>query len=72
MREEDEMILSKVPYRGYHLVLMQEKNGTFQVRILDGSNNAVQPGSSSLHATENGALDEARQVVDSLVGQHRR
>jgi len=65
------MILSKVPYRGYHLMLNQE-NETFRVRILDGSNNAVQPGPSSLHATEEGALDEARQVVDSLVGQHRR
>jgi hypothetical protein len=65
------MILSKKPYRGYHLVLMQE-NERFRVRILDGSNNAVQPESSSLHATEEGALDEARKKVDSLVGQHRR
>ena len=28
------MILSKQPYRGYHLVPMRN-NGTFQVRILD-------------------------------------
>jgi hypothetical protein len=67
MREE-EMIRSKVPYRGHHLVLVQE-NGTFRVRILDERNNTVQPG-SSVHATEEGALDEARQIVDSLVGQH--
>jgi hypothetical protein len=64
------MILSKQPYRGYHLVLMRN-NGTFQVRILDGSNNDVQPG-LSLHSTEKGALDEARQKVDSLVGQRQR
>jgi hypothetical protein len=71
MREEDEMIIGKEPYRGYHLLLMEE-NGTFRVGILDGGNNAVQPESSSLHATEEGALDEARQKVDSLVEQHRR
>jgi hypothetical protein len=64
------MILSKQPYRGHHLVLMRN-NGTFQVRILDGSNNAVQP-ELSLHSTEEGALDEARQKVDSLVGQRQR
>ena len=63
-----EIIVGKSPYRGHHLVLVQE-NGKFRVRILDGSNNAVQPGSSSLHVTEEGALDEGRQKVDSLVGQ---
>ncbi len=64
------MILSKQPYRGYHLVLMRN-NATFHVRILDGSNNAVQPG-LSLHSTEEGAFDEARKKVDSLVGQRQR
>jgi hypothetical protein len=64
------MILSKQPYRGYHLVLMRN-NATFQVRILDGSNNALQP-ELSLHSTEEGALDEARKKVDSLVGQNQR
>ena len=65
------MILSKKPYRGYHLLLMEEKR-TFWVRILDGSNNAVQPESLPLHATEESALDEARKKVNSLVGQHQR
>jgi hypothetical protein len=64
------MMLSKQPYRGYHLVLMRN-NATFQVRILDGSNNTVQPG-LSLHSTEGGALDEARKKVDFFVGQHQR
>jgi len=64
------MIVSKNPYRGYHLMVMRE-DGTFLVRILDGSNNAVQPGLSSSHSTEEDALDEARQKVDLLVGQHR-
>src|SRR5260370_22045871 len=70
IREEDEMILSKQPYRGYHLVLMQD-NRTFHVRVLDESNNAVQLGLASSHSTEQGALDEARQKVDTLVGQRR-
>lgn len=64
------MILSKAPYRGYHLFLLQE-DGAFRVRILDGKNDAVQPGLASSYATEEDALDEARQKVDSLVGQHR-
>ena len=70
LREEDQMIVSKNPYRGYHLIVMRE-NGRFLVRILDGSNNAVQPELLSLHSTEEGALDEARQKVDFLIGQHR-
>jgi hypothetical protein len=62
-----ERILSKVPYRGYHLVLLQLSE-TFHMRILDGRNNAVQLPLSTAHTTEEGALDEARQKVDSLVG----
>ena len=62
------MILSKQPYRGYHLMLMQE-NEAFRVQILDGSNNAVRPG-LPLRSTEEGALEEATQKVDFLVGHH--
>ena len=64
-----ERILSKVPYHGYHLMLLQHSE-TFHIRILDERNNVVQLKSSMVHATEADALDEARQKVDSIVG-HR-
>ena len=60
------MILGKVPYRGYHLVLLQHKE-TFQIRVLDGRNNDVQLSLSTAHATEEDALEEARRKVDSIV-----
>ena len=60
------MILGKVPYRGYHLVLSQHKE-TFQIRVLDGRNNDVQLSLSTVHATEEDALEEARRKVDSIV-----
>ena len=59
------MILSKVPYRGHHLVLLQHSE-TFQIRILDGRNNAVQLDLSTMHATEEAALDEARRKLNPL------
>ena len=61
-----ELILSKVPYRGYHLMLFRHSE-TFHVRILDGCNNAVQLRLSTVHTTEEDALDEARQKVDAIV-----
>lgn len=63
-----ERILSKVPYHGYHLMLLQHSE-TFHIRILDERNNVVQLKLSTVHATEADALDEARQKVDSIVGQ---
>ncbi len=63
-----ERILSKVPYHGYHLMLLQH-SATFHIRILDERNNVVQLKLSTVHATEEDALDEARQKVDSIVGQ---
>ena len=57
------MILGKVPYRGYHLVLLQHKE-TFQIRVLDGRNNDVQLSLSTVHATEEDALEEARRKVE--------
>ena len=63
-----ERILSKVPYHGYHLMLLQH-NETFHTRILDERNNVVQLKLSTAHATETDALDEARQKVDSIVEQ---
>jgi hypothetical protein len=65
-----ELILGKVPYHGHHLVLLQHSE-SFQVRILDGRNNAVQLELSTVHATEEAALDEARRKLDSMVGQSR-
>ena len=65
-----ELILGKVPYRGHHLVLLQHSE-TFQIRILDGRNNAVQLNLSTVHATDEAALDEARRKLDSMVGQGR-
>ena len=65
-----ERILSKVPYHGYHLVLLQHGE-TFHIRILDERNNAVQLRLSTMHATEEDALDEARRQVDSVVEQRR-
>ena len=65
------MIISKQPYRGYHLVLMGDQ-GTFHVRVLDERNDAAQLGLSSSHSTEKSALDEARQKVDARVGQRRQ
>ena len=62
------MILGKVPYRGYHLVLLQHSE-TFQIRILDRCNNDVRLGLSTAHATEEDALKEARRKVDSIVEQ---
>jgi hypothetical protein len=64
-----ELVLGKVPYHGYHLMLFQHSE-TFQVRILDERNNVVQLKLSP-HATEADALDEAKQKVDSIVGQCR-
>ena len=64
---EGAMILGKVPYRGYHLVLLQHKE-TFQIRVLDGRNNDVQL-SLLTHAAEEDALEEARRKVDSIVRQ---
>ena len=60
------MILGKVPYRGYHLVLLQHKKEAFQIRVLDGRNNDVQL-SLSTHVAEEDALEEARRKVDSIV-----
>ena len=60
------MILSKVPYRGYHLMIWQDSE-TFHIRVLDERNNAVQLGLSTAHATEEDALDEAKRKVDSIV-----
>ena len=56
------MILGKVPYRGYHLVLLQHKE-TFQIRVLDGRNNDVQL-SLLTHAAEEDALEEGRRKVE--------
>jgi hypothetical protein len=65
-----ERIVGKIPYRGHHLVLLQE-SGTYRISVLDGRNNAVEIGLSTMHSTEDDALDEARRKVDSLVGQRR-
>lgn len=64
-----ELILGKVPYHGYHLMLLQHSE-TFHIRILDDRNNDVQLKLSE-HATEADAFNEARQKVDSIVGQCR-
>jgi hypothetical protein len=42
---------------------------TFHIRILDERNNVMELQLSTVHATEADALDEARQKVDSIVGQ---
>ncbi len=63
-----ERILSKLPYHGYHLFLLQH-SATFHIRILDDCNNVVHLKFSTVHATEEDALDEARQKVDLIVGQ---
>ena len=65
-----EPIVGRVPYRGHHLVLLQE-SGTYHIRVLDGRNNTVEIGLSTLHSTEDDALDEARHKVDLLVAQRR-
>ena len=67
---EGAMILGKLPYRGYHLVLLRHSEA-FQIRILDGRNNDVQLGLSTAHATEEDALEEAKRKVDSIVEQCR-
>ncbi len=65
-----ERVIGRVPYRGHHLVLLQESE-TYRIRVLDGRNNTVEIGLSTMHSTEDDALDEARRKVDSLVGERR-
>ena len=49
--------------------MLLQHSTTFHIRILDDRNNVMQLKLSTVHATEEDALDEARQKVDSIVGQ---